>query len=605
MPRARRIPPIDALGSGAERTHEGRIMLRGGVRWGTVLLVLLLLGGAVGQAEADDASGGWRKGMTMAEPRGGHTVTTLRDGRVLIVGNGDFDSELDAERVEILDPRTGSVTDGAPLRDGRLGHASVLLNDGTVLVVGGFRYGAGYVARAERYDPLTNRWSAAGALRQPRGIPSAALLADGRVLVAGGHTGQSPPDRTVEVYDPVTNSWSQAADAPASFTLGALVALPDGSVLAVGGYGDPDTSLRYDAVADRWTPAATPLRPRGGYTSTLLPDGRVLFVGGGERNWTDLYDPVTDVWSAAAPLPTAVTGHRTVLLSDGRVLVTGGFEDYPDMLPTTYLRDPDSGEWSAGPPLRIPRAGHAASALPDGGAVVVGGTRYGYLSDVEADETEIFHPTRAPRPRLEVAVPDVAHAIGTTVTVTARLRDDEFAEPLRAEFVRFSVLEGNVYDYGGCDDYYACRSDDDGMERYTYTGSGAGTDLLRVWVDLDRDFDLDALEPTQDVRIIWTAPATVVTVDPLFAPSRIGGGRVRELRASLATQDGAPVPFEELVFYAGEEAVCTAVTDEDGVARCINAVGKVRAATSQGYRVVFAGSAQYAASEGRGTVLGD
>jgi hypothetical protein len=64
------------------------------------------------------------------------------------------------------------------------------------------------------------------------------------------------------------------------------------------------------------------------HTATLLPDGRVLVVGGGNGTGPtaseELWDPATATFSRAGSLAGARMMHTATLLPDGRVLVVGG-----------------------------------------------------------------------------------------------------------------------------------------------------------------------------------------------------------------------------------------------------------------------------------------
>lgn len=102
----------------------------------------LLMGGAeglpIGQIFTAEDQGFMPVGGDVVDRRE-HTLVTLADGRVLIVGGQlmdspgfEFVSELDA-----YDPATGSFTSVGASIPGRSGHATARLADGTVLIVGG------------------------------------------------------------------------------------------------------------------------------------------------------------------------------------------------------------------------------------------------------------------------------------------------------------------------------------------------------------------------------------------------------------------------------------------------------------------------------------
>lgn len=130
------------------------------------------------------------------QPRFQHTMTPLRDGRVLIVG-GMSSGPLSS--AEIFDPLNNRWQDAAPMSAPRAQHAAALLPDGRVVVIGGVSRG-GAVSSAEIYDPATDRWIDAPSLPMPRFQHAAATLPTGQVLVTGGYFNGALSG--VEVYDP-------------------------------------------------------------------------------------------------------------------------------------------------------------------------------------------------------------------------------------------------------------------------------------------------------------------------------------------------------------------------------------------------------------------
>ena len=108
--------------------------------------------------------------------RVGHTVTALKDGRILIIGGGTFvagktgdftaPSDLDAilDSIEIFDPKTGEFAyfEGA-MQNPRAFHAATLLPDGKVLVSGGITEIGGSkeaLATLQIFDPVSNSFAA-------------------------------------------------------------------------------------------------------------------------------------------------------------------------------------------------------------------------------------------------------------------------------------------------------------------------------------------------------------------------------------------------------------------------------------------------------------
>jgi hypothetical protein len=130
---------------------------------------------------------------------GGHTVTRLLDGRVLVVGGqtGILNGEQPPSPLQSTntwDPTTATFSPSGPLTFGRERHAATLLLDGRVLFTGGVGRRVDdqpdpVLASAEIWDPTTGLASDAGVSTSNRALHTATLLADGRVLVTGGFTG--------------------------------------------------------------------------------------------------------------------------------------------------------------------------------------------------------------------------------------------------------------------------------------------------------------------------------------------------------------------------------------------------------------------------------
>jgi Kelch motif protein len=112
--------------------------------------------------------------------RGGHTATLLRDGRVLVVGGGAEDTQLEggprSATAEIYDSGSGRWTRTGSMVEARNGFSATLLADGRVLVAGG----DGGFAAAELYDPSTGHWTVTGSMIDGRFGHTATLLAMAR-----------------------------------------------------------------------------------------------------------------------------------------------------------------------------------------------------------------------------------------------------------------------------------------------------------------------------------------------------------------------------------------------------------------------------------------
>jgi hypothetical protein len=168
----------------------------------------------------------------MNATRAWHTATLLANGKVLIDGGGDGDSEPNAE---LYDPVAGAFTaTGPPMGPGYLipGSASLLPN-GEVLET--LAPPEDFGKQAGLYDPTAGTLTATANMTTDRGYRTATLLPDGKVLTDGRdetHFGGSS-----ELYDPVTGSFIATTGMfPQSEEGHTATLLPDGSVLLAGGW---------------------------------------------------------------------------------------------------------------------------------------------------------------------------------------------------------------------------------------------------------------------------------------------------------------------------------------------------------------------------------
>jgi hypothetical protein len=216
----------------------------------------------------------------------GYTATTLKDGRVLIVGGFHYNSNLDDQTflrsAELYDPATGKFTPTGSLKTGRENHTATLLKDGRVLIAGGDEDPLyKYLASAEIYDPVTGRFSPAGAMTTPRTGQTATLLADGRVLLAGGDNADSSAFAAAEIYDPSTGKFTKTGSLVTGRSGQAACSLDDGSVLIVGGYdsGNPSQPL---SSAEVYKPAAGTFSEVPGALRSALDATQAIRLPGGQ-----------------------------------------------------------------------------------------------------------------------------------------------------------------------------------------------------------------------------------------------------------------------------------------------------------------------------------
>jgi WD40 repeat protein len=282
----------------------------------------------------------------------GHSATVLRDGRVLIVGGervpvDGSDPETTTE-ADLWDPVTGTLTPTGSMGTARAYHAALQLHDGRVLVAGGpgdaeiwdpnsgvflpagwsdptmavrglVDLGDGRVLvialstgrdQVLPWDPMTNTLGPATAMPSGRTPVSGALLADGRVAVVSGCDTlvQASTARTVcvDTWDPTTGALTSAgvltsaSFGPAVSRFPSVTPLRDGRILVLSSPGGaveagcvlpcPTRGAEiWDPTTGEFAPTASMTTARRGLTATLLRDGRVLVVGGGDDKTAELF----------------------------------------------------------------------------------------------------------------------------------------------------------------------------------------------------------------------------------------------------------------------------------------------------------------------------
>lgn len=329
--------------------------------------------------------------------------------------------------------RAGEWRSAAALAFARTDHTATLLDDGTVLVIGG--YGANMdgglgpaLATTERYDPETDRWTPLRDIPTRRGFHTATLLPDRRVLVVGGAVEDGGGLRALtatEIYDPRADTWARTAPLPAPRAFHTATVLDDGRVLVVGG-GELDAltanATMYDATTESWLPASRPANARTAHTATRMPSGRILVAGGNTGNGSavadvEVYIPETNRWTSIPAMRQRRESHTATLLDDQRLLIVGGREEGSagNVLDRTELFDHRTGRWSPGPPLRTGgRADHLAILMTNGQVVIAGGSA-GF--GVTVRTTEVFLPSAT------YLLPTALLAVGRTGHAVVSLRD--------------------------------------------------------------------------------------------------------------------------------------------------------------------------------------
>jgi len=350
-----------------------------------------------GRVEAIDHAGSVRitsERMFAVDARG------VRRDLTLTLDDGALVAALDTRDLEtpiVVDPSWASV--GSMLRaryfdlGSDIASGLALLPSGKVLV-GGQHDGSAVQSFAEVFDPTAGTWSAVGSISGPRHARLTALK-NGKVMIAGGLIAASDCTYTnaVELFDPASNTWSAVAsmavrrDSSASVTL-----LNDGRVLVVGGGntcgGNLSSVELYDPVANTWTTKAPTSVLRRGHIAALIPggtSGKLLVAGGSDSPTTgEVYDPATNTWTGTSATVTAgLWGYtNATTLPDGRVLAAGGYAASVGPLSSAQIYDPSTNAWTAAAPLAGKRHRHA-SVLVGGKVLVLGGADATPLSTAE------------------------------------------------------------------------------------------------------------------------------------------------------------------------------------------------------------------------------
>jgi hypothetical protein len=135
-------------------------------------------------------------------------VAQLSNGKYLIGGGCSSESGVgQLATTEIYDPANSSFTSAASMNVARTNACATTLKDGRVLVVGNWYNSADY---DEIYDPSSNAFTLTGACLKARSCPVIIPTDDGGAIVCGGIGiyGDRITNDVFEKYDPLTNSFS-------------------------------------------------------------------------------------------------------------------------------------------------------------------------------------------------------------------------------------------------------------------------------------------------------------------------------------------------------------------------------------------------------------
>jgi PKD repeat protein len=258
---------------------------------------------------------------------------TLADGRILVVGGQNNATHVGINVTSIFDPLTQTWSRGADMAKARWYPTLTTMSDGRALVVSGDDENGARVDLAEIYDPATDTWTPT--TPKTAGLyPFMYQLPDGRMYEAGTKT-------TTSFFDVKTGQWSAGPTAPfgsSAYSESGAMYEP-GKILRAGG-GDPAMArtqvIDMNAASPAWEETSPMAFPRRRMNTPILLDGSVMAVGGTRQSddasqailQGEIWSPGTKQWSEVASMAEPRMYHSTALtLPDGRVVTAGGEAD--------------------------------------------------------------------------------------------------------------------------------------------------------------------------------------------------------------------------------------------------------------------------------------
>ncbi|MEQ9081629.1 MAG: DUF1929 domain-containing protein [Sandaracinaceae bacterium] len=223
------------------------------------------------------------------------------------------------------------------------------------------------------------RWSVVGSTEpeRPAGTPSGTLMPDGRVSFCRD-------TQDAVIVDPSSGTTTMASASPSSQGCHMSTVLSDGRLIFVGGQAREEpaafteavrTVKLYDPASNTWE-VLPDLNEERWYPSLVrLGDERLLACGGGQRPdarrtaTCELFDPATQRWTRTGSLAQPTEYSPSVLLLNGDVLTTWSPPQLYDVSAGTWRATGDFVQTDRGFP---DHSDHSLVLLEDGTALAVG-----------------------------------------------------------------------------------------------------------------------------------------------------------------------------------------------------------------------------------------
>ncbi|RYZ40438.1 MAG: kelch-like protein [Myxococcaceae bacterium] len=265
----------------------------------------------------DPTTGTWSPAGSLGTAHFSPAVTLLPNGKVMVTGGFASYNTTTLRNVEFYDPATNTWTAGPSMAFARGNHTATLLPNGKVLVVGGNTTGDTTSNRIpELFDPATQTWVPVAISAYVHNNHEAVLLPSGKVLILGG-------SQLSEVYDPSNNTWNGATGMTTrTFTHAFLQ--PSGKVLLVGG----TLVALYDPILNVQTTVGNFAYDRQYSSVVQLASGKLLLAGGNSLVGltTEILDPATGTVAFSTSMASNRYFMSTTLLPNGKVLFVGGYD---------------------------------------------------------------------------------------------------------------------------------------------------------------------------------------------------------------------------------------------------------------------------------------